>query len=125
MTTWILVPEEAPDSRQQVKATLLRWLRMPQRDGYALVSFSPCLDQSNWGLSRLPGSAIALPLKRGILVPRHAGYSLIGDGPYPLHAHVTNVPEQIPANGILTRGSLRSLLWTLVYPYRHEDRPMQ
>lgn len=118
---WILLPEEDPDPRLQVKATFIQWLQMPQREGYALVQLTPALGPENWGLSRLIEKDIKLPLEKAILVPRHAGYSLVEGGPYPLSAHIVNVPEQLPENGLLREGSLRSLAWAMVYPFMSDD----
>ena len=119
----MLVPEENPDPRLRARATLLRWLRTRHREGCALVRFSPALGPENWGLSGLAGRGYRLPLTEGILVPRHAGFSLSGDGPYPMSAHIANAPDGTAADGVVEDGSLTSLLWVTVSPCDEGIRP--
>lgn len=120
---WMLVPEENPDPRLQIQATLLRWLRTKHREGYALVRFTPGLGPENWGLNGLANRGYRLPLTEGILVPRHAGFSLLEGGPYPLSAHITNIPNDITFDGVIKDGSLESLFWVMVSPFDEAVAP--
>ena len=120
---WMLTPEENPDPRLQVLATLLRWLRTRHRKGYALVRFTPSLSPENWGLSGLANKGYRLPLTEGILIPRHAGYSLSEDGPYPMSAHITNIPNNITDDGVVEDNSLKSLFWVVASLCNEEACP--
>lgn len=126
-----MVPEENPDLSLMVRASLIEWLRTDAVDGCALVRFSPGLGPSDWGLSTLADRTLAdrglrTPLEKGILIPRHAGFSLLRGGPYPMSAHVIMPPSQVRDDRIIGKDSLKSIFWVTVIQPIHmirEDQP--